>query len=246
MTVKIVKDYYIKRAPKLMEEFSKHIEVARKILMRKFSDDKINELFTKMKAEYEMLIPRISYIGGNKNSFTSLLVGGISSLAMFYVLEREGFKLREIGEFYIEFRDINNTIRKSNLEKIGKDPAQYPFESVYIDYAKKLCEASKLRNYPDDWVADYIEGDGKTFEWGFNFHECGFQKLLNRLGAERFVPFFCLSDFSEANILGFGFTRTQTLGFGATMCDHRYVKNYKTPRGWPPDDLPEFNKSLIP
>jgi hypothetical protein len=66
------------------------------------------------------------------------------------------------------------------------------------------------------------------------------------LDAERFVPFFCLADFSEANILGFGFSRTQTLGFGANMCDHRYVKNYKTPRGWPPDDLPEFNKDKIP
>ena len=172
MAVKVVKDYYIKRKPKLMKDFSKHIKVARDILKRKFSEGKINELFDEMKAEYDKLIPEIPYIGGSKNAFTILLVSGISSLAMFYVLEREGFNLRDIGEFYYEFRDINNTIRKRRLEKIGKDPAQYPFESAYIDFAKKLCETSKLRNYPEDWVADYIEGDGKTFEWGFNFHEC--------------------------------------------------------------------------
>jgi len=104
----------------------------------------------------------------------------------------------------------------------------------------------KLRKYSDDWVGDYIEGDGKTFDWGFNFHECGIHKVCKRLDAERFVPFFCLSDFSEANILGFGFSRAQTLGFGASMCDHRYVKNYKTSKGWPPDDLPEFNKNILP
>ncbi len=246
MAVKIPKDYYIKRKTKLMKDFSKEIEVARDMLKRKFSEAKINEMYNQMKTEYEKIIPGIPYIGGNKNPFTSLLVGGISSLVIFRVLEKEGFTLRDIGEFYYEFRDILNTIRKNNLEKIGKDPAQYPFETVYVDFTKKLCKTSNLRKYPDDWVGDFIEGDGKTFEWGFNFHECGLHKICKKLDAERFVPFFCLSDFSEANILGFGFSRTQTLGFGAPMCDHRYVKDYKTPRGWPPDDLPEFDKNAIP
>ncbi|MFX1593875.1 MAG: L-2-amino-thiazoline-4-carboxylic acid hydrolase [Promethearchaeota archaeon] len=246
MTVKVLNDYYVKRKPKLMKDFSNHIKFATDILKRKFSEDKINEIFNQMKVEYEKIIPEIPYIGGGKNPFSSLLVDGLSSLAMFRVLEKEGFTLRDIGEFYYEFRDIMNTIRKKNLEKIGKDPAQYPFETAYVDFAKKLCETSKLRKYPEDWVGDYVEGDGKTFEWGFNFQECGIHKVCKRLDAERFAPLYCLADFSEANILGFGFSRTQTLGFGASMCDHRYVKNYKTPRGWPPDDLPEFDKNKIP
>ncbi len=246
MAVKVVKDYYIKRKPKLMKNFSNHIEIALDILKKKYDEAKIKEMFDQMKAEYEKIIPEIPYIGGTKNSFTSLLIGGMSSLAMFRILETEGYTLRDIGEFYYKFRDLHNMIRKKNLEKIGKDPNQYPFESAYIDYAKKICDTSKLRNYPDDWVADYVEGDGKTFEWGFNFHEFGFYKVLKRLGAEKYVPFFCLSDFSEANILGFGFSRTQSIGFGAPFCDHRYVKDYKTPRGWPPDDLLEYDKRIIP
>ena len=246
LTVRVVKDYYIKRKPKLIADFSKFIKVARGILKKKFPEDKINELIDDMKAEYEKLIPEIPYIGGRKNPFSILLIGGVSSLAMFYVLEKEGYSLRDIGEFYYEFQDIKNSIRKRSLEKIGKDPAQYPFEPAYVEFVKKQCKQSKLKNYPDDWVGDYIEGDGKTFEWGFNFHECGIHKVCKRMDAERFVPFFCLADFSEAKILGFGFSRTQTLGFGALKCDHRYVKNYETLKGWPPDDLPEFNSSLIP
>ncbi len=246
MAVKVLKDYYIKRKPKLMKNFSKELEISRDILRRKFSEAKVDEMFTQMKSDYEKIIPEIPYIGGNKNPFTTLLVGGMSSLAMFQILEKEGFTLRDIGEFYYELRDIHNTIRKKSLEKIGKDPAQYPFELAYVEFAKKVCETSKLRNYPDDWVADYVEGDGKTFEWGFNFQECCLHKVLKRLDAEKYMPFFCLADFSEANILGFGFSRTQTIGFGASMCDHRYVKGYNTPRGWPPDDLPEFDKSVIP
>ncbi len=246
MAVKVIKDYYIKRKIKLMKDFSKHIKVAEDILKRKFSPAKINEIFNQMKIEYEKIIPEIPYIGGTKNPFSTFLIGGMSNLAVFRILEKEGLTLRDIGEFYYEFRDIKNTIRKKSIEKIGKDPSQYPFETAYVDWAKKHCEISKLRNYPDDWVADYVEGDGKSFEWGFNFHECGIHKVFKRLDAEKFIPFFCLADFSEANILGFGFSRTQTLGFGAPMCDHRYVKDYKTPRGWPPDDLPEFDKNKMP
>ena len=71
-------------------------------------------------------------------------------------------------------------------------------------------------------------------------------KVFKRLDAEKYTPLFCLADFSEAKILGFGFSRTQTLAFGAPMCDHRFVKDYKTPSEWPPDNLPEYNKSIIP
>ncbi|MFW9829199.1 MAG: L-2-amino-thiazoline-4-carboxylic acid hydrolase [Candidatus Thorarchaeota archaeon] len=246
MTVKIQNDYYIKRKSKLMKDFSSHIEIARDILKKKFSETKINNLYEQMKKEYEKIIPEIPFIGGTKNPFSTLLIGGMSSLAIFRVLEKERFSLRDIGEFYYEFRDKHNTIRKNSLEKIGKDPSKYPFEPAYMEWAKKQCEISQSRAYPDDWVEDYIEGDGKTFEWGFNFHECGFHKVFKRLGAEKFVPFFCLADFSEANILGFGFSRTQTIGFGASFCDHRYVKDYATPKRWPPDNLPEFNKDVIP
>lgn len=246
MTVKVIKDYYVKRKKKMMEIFSEELEVPRNLLKRKFNEAKVNEMFNQMKSEYEKIIPEIPYIGGTENLFTGILVHGMFCLAIFRILEKEGFTLRDIGEFYYEYCDILHNIRKKSLEKIGQDPAQFPFESAYKDNAKKLCDRLKLRNYPDDWVGDYVEGDGRTFEWGLNFHECGLYKVFKRLDAEKYVPFFCLADFSEANILGFGFSRTQTLGFGAPMCDHRYVKNYNTPRGWPPDDLPEFDKSVIP
>jgi len=246
MTEKVRKDYYVKRKSLLMKEFSKFIESTRDILKRKFDDAKINEMHDQMKIEYEKLIPKIPYIGGNKNYRNAIIVGCISSLSIFRILEKEGFTLRDIGGFYYELSDINNIIRKNGMEKTGKDPALYPFELDYIAFTKKRFETSKQTNYPDDWVGDFVEGDGKTFEWGLNIYECGIQKVLKRLEGEKYVHIFCLADYSEANILGFGFSRTQTLGFGASMCDHRYVKNYKTPKGWPPDELPEFDKNFFP
>lgn len=234
------KDYYIKRKDKMMKNFDERIEYSRDIFKRAFSDEKINEMFSQMRAEYEKLIPEIPYIGGQKNPFTSLLIGSISILAMIRVLEKMGFTYMEIGELYYEYRDKLNELRKESIEKTGKDPANYPFEPEYVEFAKKLCESSQKKLYQDDWIADFVESDGKNFEWGFNFYQCGIHNVFKRLGVEKYTRFACIADFSEANMLGFGFTRTQTLGNGADICDHRYVKNYQTPKGWPPGDLEEF------
>ncbi|MHA2121748.1 MAG: hypothetical protein ACW990_11140, partial [Promethearchaeota archaeon] len=118
MAAKVQKDYYLKRKSKLMKNFSTELEVAKDVLKRKFSKDKITDMFNQMKVEFENIIPEIPYIGGNKNPFATLLVGGMSSLAIFRVLDREGYTLRDIGEFYYELRDIHNSIRKKRLEKI--------------------------------------------------------------------------------------------------------------------------------
>ncbi len=244
MSVKLIKDYYIKRKRKLMTNFEKQLAILSNLLKKKVDKAKTDGMLNQMKAEFEKIIPEIPYIGGQKNPMTILLIGAMSDLAIFRILEREGFTLREIGQLHYEFSDERNKIRTRNLEKIGKDPSNYPFEQEYIGVVKSMSEKSQKSNYPDDWIMDFVEGDGKSFEWGFDFQQCGIHNVYKRLSAEKYVPFVCLSDFSEANVLGFGFTRTQTLGNGAPICDHRYVKNYKTPQAWPPDNLEEFKLKL--
>ena len=239
MSVRIVKDYYIRRKKKLIEDFGKHIKGVRLLFAEKFDDAKLKQILINMKTEFENLIPEIPYIGGKKNPNTLFLIKGISNLAIFRILEKEGLTYRQIGEFYYEFIDGFNRIRKKRLEKIGKNPALYPFETEYVNYIKDFAETSQKRNYPDDFVFNYVEGDGNSFEWGIDYSECGLVKLFKKLGATKFMPLLCLSDFSEANIFGYGFSRTQDLGHGAPMCDHRFIKNSKTPRAWPPENLPE-------
>ncbi|NVM19065.1 MAG: L-2-amino-thiazoline-4-carboxylic acid hydrolase [Candidatus Lokiarchaeota archaeon] len=244
MSVKAIEDYYIKRKAKLLKDFDSMLPLLRELLAKNFNNDKIDELFNLMKQEYEDLIPEIPYIGGKKNFFTNFLIGSASILAIIYIIEKEGFTLREIGEFLYELSDVNHQVRKKMMENTGKDPSKYPFEKEYMDYMKLATEKSQKRKYPADWVADYVEGDGKEFEWGFNVYECGIHKFFKRLDAEKYVPLICLFDFSEANIFGFGFSRTQTLSNGAPLCDHRYIKNVQTPRAWPPDKVQEFKTKL--
>ncbi len=243
--VAMVEDFYIRKKRKFMRSFDERLIAVNEELCKKFDDKKSEELISQMKAEFEKLLPDIPYIGGQKNPTTLILVGSITDLAIFRTLEKIGFSFREIGEFHYNYVMAALKLRKEALEKAGRDPSQYPFDPVYMDYQKKLTEETQMKLYPDDWVMDFIEREGDSFEWGWDITECGVQKAFKKLGDEKYLPFICLGDHYEAEGLGFGFSRTQALGFGAPFCTHRFVKNYKTPSAWPPYDLEEFDSKYF-
>ena len=245
MVAKIVENFYVRKKSKFLRSFGERLDVVSEELRKKFDDKKSEELLSQMKVEFEKILPNIPYIGGQKNPLTLVLVKCMSDLAIFRTLEKIGFSFKELGEFHYNYVITAQKLRKEALEKAGRDPSQYPFDPVYMDYQKKLTEETKLKLYPNDWVMDFIERDGDSFEWGWDITECGVQKAFKKLGDEKYLPFICLGDFYEAEGLGFGFSRTQALGFGAPLCTHRFVKNYKTPHPWPPDDLEEFNAEFF-
>ena len=248
MVAKIVENFYVKKKSKFMKSFDERLVLVNQELCKKFNDKKSEELMSQMKAEFEKILPDIPHIGGQKNPLTLVLVKCMSDLAIFRILEKIGFSFREIGEFHYNYVIAAHNLRKEGLEKAGRDPSEYPFDPVYMDYQKKLTEDSQMKLYPNDWVMDFVEGggEGESFDWGWDITECGVQKAFKKLGDEKYLPFICLGDHYEAEGLGFGFSRTQALGFGAPLCTHRFVQNYKTPPAWPPNDLKEFNAESFP
>ncbi len=238
----VIKDeYYIKKKKKFMRDFDDRLNAVNLFLNEKYDMKEAEERINAMKLEFEKMIPDIPFIGGQKNPLTLVLIKCISDLAVFRVLEKAGYSFDEIGEFHYNYSMKIHEDRKEILEKAGRDSSQYPFEAAYKDYQKTLCENTSKKTYPSDFVLEYIPGDDTTFDWGWNIHECAVQKAYIKFGDEKYLPLICLGDYYEAEGLGFGFSRTQTLGFGASLCDHRFVKNFKTPSAWPPNDLKEFN-----
>ena len=245
MSIKKAKDYYIKRKAKLMKNFDIYTNDVRKLLAGKFDDDKIDKIHKQMKEEFENLIPKIPYIGGAKNRFTESLIVSISNLAIFWILEKEGFSYREIGEFFYKVVDAGIRVDKENREKNGKDPAQYPFETEYINLQKSFAEYSQKRTFPYDFVSNFVEGDGVSFEYGFNISECGTYKMFKELGAEKYIPFLCMVIMRESNIFGYGLFRTQTLAIGAPTCDYRYTKKLKTAQKITEQEVTYFKEKKI-
>ena len=233
-------NYYVKNKHKLMK-FASSIIKNQKVLLRHIDQDMIEPIIEEWIQEFEELLPDIPYIGGKKNRLTFFLIAGIMSFVFYRVLKRHGKETREIGQMIYEltenyYESLSN-FRKKIMRKIY-------YSNIIQTRFKKLCEERARLNYPGDFQAVFVEGDGESLVWGFDYTECATAKFLESQNALELIPYLCPCDYAMYRALGIGFKRTQTIGLGGNVCDFRFVKDYNTPEGWPPEELEEFKQYL--
>ncbi|MFX1393512.1 MAG: L-2-amino-thiazoline-4-carboxylic acid hydrolase [Promethearchaeota archaeon] len=244
MSSKSVKDYYLKNKPKLMKNFEYSLKIAKDLLMERFAESKSEVLISQIREEYEDILTKMTDIGGRRNFFISILTEKVSLLAIFRTLEKEGYTYLEIGEFNNKFTEIETKNAVERAEKRGINLLDLYFGDAFINSLKTHCDNSQKRKYPDNWVMEFVDGTNQDFDFGFNVSECGILKAYKKLGAEKYAPFACLIDFAQANVMGFGLSRNQSLANGALGCDHRYTRIGNTPKAWPPDKIKEYTKKF--
>ena len=112
-----------------------------------------------------------------------------------------------------------------------------PLPPAEIEAKREQARQSHERRYADDWVWDFVEGDGGTFDYGYDFFHCATQKLYHAHGADEFLPYYCYLDFVTVRRTGWGLTRTMTLAEGHDHCDFRFRLGGEAESGWPPPFL---------
>lgn len=237
-------DYYLKNKPNLMKRFGYSLKIAKDLLMERFDESKSDDLINQMRKKYEDLLTKMPDVGGKKNLFISIITDKVSLLAMFFILEKEGYTYREIGEFAIKFTEIETKNAMERTEKKGMNLVDLYFNDIFLNSARTHCNDTLKRKYPYNWIMEYLDGTNEDFDYGLNVSECAIHKIYTKLGAEKYTPFGCLIDFAQGNILGFGLTRTKSLANGALGCDHRYTKTGNTPKAWPPENFPEYTSKF--
>ncbi|MEA2026670.1 MAG: L-2-amino-thiazoline-4-carboxylic acid hydrolase, partial [Chloroflexota bacterium] len=103
-----------------------------------------------------------------------------------------------------------------------------------MERRRRAAAMSQRHRYPDDWVFEVVEGDGKGFEFGVDYSECGVVKYLQREGAPELAPYGCWIDYPLAAAMGARLVRTETIAQGGQRCDFRFS------RGEPVHVEPEF------
>ena len=89
---------------------------------------------------------------------------------------------------------------------------------------RREAELSQRRRYPGDWLYTFVEGDGKTFDYGVNYTECGICKFFKAQGVEGLIPYICLVDYPTSRALGTGLEREEAIGLGDKRCTFRYKR----------------------
>jgi hypothetical protein len=217
MAVQTGRDYYVGRTKALMTQHEGMMALGIAINSEIFTKTVLEET----RAEFELLIPQIPYIGGAANPMTDILEQMTTLLATYRVLKVHGHSVDTIGTL----------VHKMAQRWIDRHP-QFLRHLIGRIYMTRLMRARVKRNaaisqqkqYEGNFVYEVVEGDKDkgAFEWGVNYLECGVVKYFHAQDADEFTPYMCVIDYLMFPALGIDLQRQGTIANHCTHCDFRY------------------------
>ena len=217
-------DNYLSSKHQFLKSFKRSIARSKRVLIRHYGIERADSLVSESHSEYEALIPQIPFIG-HRSPFLIFLLPTSRYLAIYRVLRRNGLTFEEAGKIIYQMNESEWDFIPILLRRII---GYLWFSPLFIKRLRKRAKESQERKYPGGYVLTFIEGDGRTFDYGLDYTECATCKFLNRQGASELAPLICAFDKSASEILGWGLTRTMTIADGSQKCDFRFKKGEKT------------------
>ena len=222
-------EYYTTRKPGFLKAFDDESQYWRPVIAAQYGEDFAEILLRKAREEFEALLPHIPYIGGDENHLTTSLVESVWYLAFYKAMQKHGRTAEETGKVLYD----------AALARIGEPPAAIPPSEMLtpeqlVEKRKRRAERSREQRYPDDYVYEFVAGDGQEFDYGYDFLECAAQKFYHAQNADEFTPFYCFLDYPKSKM---GLSRTMTLSEGHPKCNHRFKQGRQPEFGWPPPFL---------
>ena len=215
---------YLFRKRRLLRNFDISISRVKPSLLGWLGEVRTGRLFYQARQEYEVLIPRIPYIGRN-NPLLMFLLPATRYLAVYRALQEQGFGVEEAGR--LSFLIGTEEIRA--LPNITRRFISYLwFTPWFRARIKRRAVKSHQRRYPGDYVLNYVAGDGCEFDYGVDYLECASCKFLEAENASELTPYVCAVDKTASELLGWGLQRTMTLAEGSHRCDFRFKKGRET------------------
>lgn len=226
----MARNNYLTRKKQLMRTFDKLLARVEPAVIAWLGEEQANRFMQEARQEYEELIPRIPFIGNNA-LLLSFFFPTSRYLAVYRALQRQGRKVEEAGRLvYLmgaeEARAIPYLARRL-LEYLW-------FSRLFRQLLKRRATKSQRRRYPGDFVMNYVEGDGREFDYGVDYIECANCKFLQAENALELAPYECATDRPISELAGWGLTRTMTIAEGFPRCDFRFKKGGKTRVPIPP------------
>ncbi len=233
--------YYLERREQILKGFKPFVRHLRPLLVERYGMETAVAILHAAHRQLCALIVQMPYIGGRHNSLTPNLIGTSYSLAFYQAMQAHGVDLKttaSIHQALIEAHFAHTPWWKRRLSQIvTRLIFTKPGQRLTEWQLRRSAKASQKRQYPDDFVFDYVAGDDFTFDFGIDYTECGICKFYAAQGAAEFTRYVCLYDYPHSALTGSGLARTMTLAEGAPKCDFRF-KRGRTPQNWQQTQTP--------
>lgn len=210
--------YYRKKKAEISAEFDGLLELIDPMLRQQVAATTAQEVLDAARARFATTLEELPYIGGDDNWLTGNLVHGSMAAALYIPLKEHGRSVDEAGRMFYE------AVEQGMGEQLANPPVPaHDAEAIRQarDKERAFNAWTQKREYPYNWVGEYVECEGTPFDYGRDWIECGTVKLYRRYGVEELTPYMCLMDCIVFRASGLGLHRTKTLAQGDDRCDFR-------------------------
>jgi len=130
-----------------------------------------------------------------------------SVLSLYIHLRHQGVDVHKYGARYVEL---------SKMRPLPEEEAEGEEDMGEMLAAEKM--------HPGEFDFEIVQGDGKTFDFGYNVKSCAICHVFSQHDAMDLVPYMCAFDDVASDLGDMGLRRTGTIAVGASHCDFRYKK----------------------
>lgn len=161
-------EYYISKKAKLLKEFDKNIKRIRRVFVTRYGEALTRTFIREARQEYEAIIPYLPYLGG-KQPFTQFIISTGWFLAMYRTLKKHGRTVEEAGRLVY---DVSEAFLEAYPGYLRRLVGYRNFSPRYLKKLRERAIESQKHLYPMDYAFTFIEGDGKTFDYGVDYYAC--------------------------------------------------------------------------
>ena len=234
--VKKVNSYYLAHSKELIAAFEGTNAGAKEYLAGKFGKKFADRVTKEASERFLSLLPNLPDVGGERNIDIEYIPIAAWYLAFYIPMRDRGKTAKDIGRMIYE-------LNQYELSHMPKDKAlaegTHKFSHQHLEKMKKWAEWTQKKEYPANWVAELLRGDGKEYDFGYNYTECALVKMFKKHNVPEIAPYVCLNDFLRSKTLGTGLHRTKTIAQGDDICNFRYKKGRKVVQEWE-TEVPKF------
>jgi len=228
-----MENYYTTHEGRFMNEIKMALPYYQRVVADAYGAEFAREIAAETIEGFRALLPEMPYIGGNENPLTTNLTLTAPLMVLYQSLSKRGKTALEAARLIY----LGTASMYSNFpfNAILWMRGRREFSNRNLDMTRQRAIRSQERRYPQNWVAEFVPGDGKTFIYGINYTECGILKYLAAHGVSEISPYLCSLDIPMCRAMHVGFSRTETLAKGDARCNFRFFR-----WGEQPEMKPDF------
>jgi hypothetical protein len=189
------------------------------VLTAHFGQNKAAVILKDTRQEMDNLIPQLPDTGGWRNPHTQFIVASAFFLAFYRTLKARGCSADEVGVL------VDEAVRRMYGSRLFALMSHFgPIQRKFFGNraARRLAATSQKRRYTGDFLCEFVEGDGESFDYGLDYLECGICKFFHAQQADEFAPYMCQLDYPYAEAMGARLIRTSVIAEHGLKCDFRY------------------------